>query len=172
MRKTGFLAAALLAACLASTATAAEKTLLDPLIGEWNVSPPGGVTAFIERFSFGPSQGYVWVQVALIQPSGEEHLHFEGMSVWNAATGRFDYLYAVEPGSGVQEKGEIYAGDGGVIVRDVTLTAADGSTATFRQTFRDLGDGRFETALMRKSADGWQPTFPGSERLIMTRRTT
>ena len=172
MRKQGFLAVAVLAACLAGTATATDKSLLDPLIGEWNVAPPGGATAFIERFKFGPKQAYVWVEVALIQASGEEHLHFEGMSVWNAATARFDYLYAVEPGSGVQEKGEIYADDSGVIVRDVTLTAADGSTATFRQTFRNLGDGRFETTLMRKGKDGWQPTFPGSERLIMIRRTT
>ena len=170
MRKSGFLAAAALSACLAGTATATDKTLLDPLIGEWNVGPPGGATAFIERFSFGAKQAWVWVQVALIQASGEEHLHFEGMSIWNAASRRFDYLYAVEPGSGVQEKGEIYADDAGVIVRDVTLAAADGAIATFRQTFRDLGDGRFETTLMRKSGDGWAPTFPGSERLIMTRR--
>ena len=172
MRKNFFLAVAVLSACLAGTAGATEKSLLDPLIGEWNVGPPGGATAFVERFSFGPKQAYVWVRVALIQASGEEHLHFEGMTVWNAATARFDYLYAVEPGSGVQEKGEIYAGDDGVIVRDVTLTAADGSTGTFRQTFRDLGDGRFETTLMRRTADGWVPTFPGSERLVMVRRAS
>lgn len=172
MRKPDLRILALLAVWLAGPAAATDRSLLDPLIGEWNVAPPGAATAFVERFSFGPKQAYVWVEVAFIQASGGEHLHFEGISVWNAATGRFDYLYAVEPGSGVQEKGEIYADDDGVIVRDVTLTAADGSVSVFRQTFRDLGDGRFETTLMRRSADGWQPTFPGSERLIMIRRST
>ena len=172
MRIRPFLIAALLTLGLAGKTAAAGTLPLDPLIGEWNVGPPGGAAAFIERFTFGPKQAYVWTRVTLIVAGGEEHLHFEGMAVWNAATGRYDYLYAVEPGTGVQEKGEIYADGDGAIVRDVTLTAADGSTGTFRQTFRDLGDGRFETTLMRKTADGWSPTFPGSERLIMVRRAT
>lgn len=170
MRIREFLAIALLSVLLSGAADADEKALFDPLIGEWNVGPPGGAAAFIERFSWGQQRAYVWVRVALIRATGEEHLHFEGIAVWNAATKRYDYLFAVEPGSGVQEQGEFYAGADGFIVRDVALTAADGSTGTFRQTFRDLGDGRFETTLMRKTADGWAPTFPGSEKLIMIRR--
>ena len=170
MQLRAWLAMAVLTLPLPGAAHADEKALLDPLIGEWNVGPPGGAAAFVERFSFGPERAYVWVAVALIRPAGDEHLHFEGLAAWNAATKRFDYLFAVEPGSGVQERGEFYAGDDGSIVRDVLLTAADGSTAVFRQTFRDLRDGRFETTLMRKTADGWAATFPGSERLVMVRR--
>jgi hypothetical protein len=152
------------------TASPAAYATLSPLIGEWNVGPEGAPAAFIERFSWGTSRAYIWLSVALVQDSGSEHLHVEGPIVWNAASRRYDYLFSVEPGSLVQEKGEIYAVDGGVIVRDVLLTAADGATSRFRQTFRTLDGGRMETSLMRQTADGWVPTFPGSERLIMERR--
>ena len=172
MNTCKLLAIAVLSVFLSGAADANEKSLLDPLIGEWNVGPPGGAAAFVERFRWGPKQGYVWIQVALIPPSGEEHLHFEGMAAWNAATKRFDYLFAVEPGSGTQEQGAFYAGEDGSIIRDVVLADSKGSTAMFRHTFRDLGDGRFETSLMRKTADGWEPTFPGSEKLTMVRRET
>lgn len=145
---------------------------LAPLIGQWNVGPEGGATAFIQRFTWGPKEAYVWAQVVLVLASGEEHLHFEGPILWNAATRRYDYLFAVEPGSMVQEQGEIYATADGDIVRDVVLTAADGAASRFRQTFRDVGGGRFVTTLMRQTADGWTPTFPGSDRLIMTRRSS
>lgn len=164
------LAAAAGPAC-ADEAPAGYATLA-PLIGQWSVGSEGGAPAFIQRFSWGPKQAYVWVQVAMILDSGEEHLHFEGPVLWNGATRRYDYLFSVEPGSLVQEKGEIHATADGEIIREVVLTAADGATARFRQTFRALGDGRFVTTLMRQTADGWSPTFPGSERLIMTRRTS
>lgn len=170
MRRQSWLAIALLTLSFAATARADEKTLLDPLIGEWNVGPPGGATAFVQRFSFGPQRAYLWVVVGLVRPAGDEHLHFEGLVAWNAATRRFDYLFAVEPGSGIQERGEFYAAGDGSIIRDVLLTAANGSTSVFRQTFRDLGGGRIETTLMRKSGDGWTPTFPGSDQLVMVRR--
>jgi hypothetical protein len=145
---------------------------LAPLIGQWNVGPDGGATAFIQRFSWGPKEAYVWVQVGLILESGEEHLHFEGPILWNGATRRYDYLFSVEPGSLTQEQGEIHVTGDGEIIREVILTAADGATSRFRQTFRALQDGRFITTLMRQTADGWSPTFPGSERLIMTRCTS
>lgn len=141
-----------------------------PLIGQWSVGPEGGTAAFIQRFSWGPNEAYVWMQVAMILESGDEHLHLEGPVLWNGATRRYDYLFSVEPGSLVQEKGEIYAAEDGEIIRDVVLTAADGATGRFRQTFRALEDGRFVTSLMRQSGDGWSPTFPGSGRMIMTRR--
>lgn len=143
---------------------------LAPLIGEWDVGPVDGPPAFVERFSWGPRRGYVWVSVALLRGTEPEHLHFEGLVIWNAATRRFDYLFAVEPGSLTQERGEFRVDGDGTIVRDVVLTAADGGTANFRQTFRTLGDGRIETTLMRETPDGWTPTFPGSDKLTMVRR--
>jgi len=110
------------------------------------------------------------VNVALLAASGEEHLHFERLVIWNAATRRFDYLFAVAPGSLTQERGEFHVAANGAIVRDVVLTGPDGSIGNFRQTFRALADGRFETTLMRETPDGWKPTFPGSDLLTMAPR--
>lgn len=143
---------------------------LAPLIGDWDTGPPGSPAAFVQRFSWGPERGYVVFRTSLLDRSGVERLHFEGPIMWNGATRRFDYLFAVEPGSLSQERGEIHVNDGGDIVREVTLTSADGSSAHFRQTFRDMGQGRFETSLMRQTENGWAPSFPGSDRLIMVRR--
>jgi hypothetical protein len=142
---------------------------LAPLIGDWAVGPDGAAPAFVERFSWGPEKSYIWVKVALLRPPGDEHLHFEGIVIWNAATRRFDYLFAVEPGSQTQEQGEFWLDGDGNIVRDVVLTAANGKTARFKQTFRPLGADRIETSLLRETADGWTSTFPGSDRLLMTR---
>jgi hypothetical protein len=144
---------------------------LAPLIGEWNVGPPGAATAFVERFSWGPNRAYIQFSVTLIVASGEEHLHMDGMVIWNAATRRFDYLLAVEPGSLAQEQGEFYLNDAGDIVREVVLTDADGATGQFRQTFHAMNDGRFGVSLLRQTAGGWTSTFPGSDQLIMARRT-
>jgi hypothetical protein len=145
---------------------------LAPLIGEWDVGPPGSAPAFVERFSWGPKRAYIWMSVALFVGSGEEHPHFEGMIIWNAASRRFDYLFAVEPGSLTQERGEFRVAEDGEIVRDVVLTRPDGSTGIFRQTFRALANGQFETTLLGETPDGWKPTFPGSERLTMHPRKT
>lgn len=144
--------------------------LFDALIGEWEVSPAGGPPAFVEQFSWGPERAYVWARVLLLRGPADEHLHFEGMIAWNAATKRFDYLFVVEPGSLTQERGEFHVEPDGMLVRDVLLTGPTGATAEFRQTFRALADGRFATTLMRKRPDGWEPGFPGSDALTMVRR--
>jgi hypothetical protein len=170
-RVGAFCAALAIAAAGAATAATMEDPYapLAPLIGEWNVGPEGGAPAFVERFSWGPGNAYVWVKVALIRPQGDEHLHFEGMVIWNAATLRFDYLFAVEPGSRIQEQGEFWVDGNGDIVRDVVLTAADGKTARFKQTFRRLDVDRVATSLLRETTEGWSPTFPGSDKLVMVR---
>jgi hypothetical protein len=102
--------------------------------------------------------------------SGEERLHFEGLIVWNGATRRFDYLFAVEPGSLTQEKGEFRIAEDGEIIRDVILTRPDGSTGAFRQTFRALANGHIEITLFQETPDGWKPTYPGSDRLTVVPR--
>lgn len=142
---------------------------LTPLIGKWNVSPAGSAPAFVEHFSWGPNHAYIRFTVNVIEASGEERLHMDGMIIWNAATRRFDYLLAVEPGSLAQEQGQIYRNDTGDIVRDVTLTGADGAIGQFRQIFRAMTEGRFGTSLLRLTDDGWTPTFAGSDQLIMVR---
>jgi hypothetical protein len=159
-------------AALAAVEPQDPYAALLPLIGEWDVGPPESAPAFVERFSWGPNRAYIWMSVALFVPSGKEHLHFEGMIVWNGSTQRFDYLFVVEPGSLTQEQGEFHVAGNGEIVREVVLTRPDGSTGIFRQTFRAIADGLFETTLMGETPDGWKPTFPGSERLTMRPRKT
>jgi hypothetical protein len=170
MRHKLAVALACFAAAMSANAAGDPYAALAPLIGEWHVGPPGAGPAFVERFRWGPRQAYIWVSVALMTAADREHLHFEGMVVWNAATRRYDYLFAVEPGSFIQEQGEFRVAESGVIVRDVRLTDADGNTARFRQTFRASGANRYETTLMRETPDGWKPTFPGSDNLVMARR--
>lgn len=143
--------------------------LLTPLVGDWDTAPGDGAPIFVQYFSWGPGQGSIWYRTALLNQGGE-HLHFEGPIVWNAATRKFDYLFVVEPGSLGQEQGQISFGADGEIVREVALTNADGSVEHFRQFFRPLGPGRYETALFRHGEAGWAPNFPGSDHLVMTRR--
>jgi hypothetical protein len=172
IRMRHLVAVAAVAVLAAGPAAAAldPYAVLEPLVGEWDVGPAGGPPAFVERFTWGPNRGYLWMSVALLRGAEPEHLHFEGPIVWNASTRRFDYLFAVEPGSLTQERGEFRIEADGSIVRDVVLTSANGTTAVFRQTFRSFGDGRFESTLMRETAEGWLPTFPGSDSLAMVRR--
>ena len=51
-----------------------------------------------------------------------------------------DFLFAVQPGSGAQEKGTVKAQADGTIVRDVEMTDDDGDRDHFRQTFKILGE--------------------------------
>jgi hypothetical protein len=155
---------------VADTPAPAPLAAFSPLIGDWDTGPQGAPAAFVQSFSWGPSKGSVWFRTVLLARSGEGRLHFEGPILWNAATGKFDYLFVVEPGSLSQEQGEISVNAGGEFLREVTLTNADGTVGYFRQTFRPLGDGRFETSLLRRTEAGWIPNFPGSDHLIMIRR--
>lgn len=143
---------------------------LESLVGEWNTGPEGAPPTFVQRISWGTRRSYLRYSASLARAADAEHLHLEGMIVWNPASRRFDYLFVVEPGSLSLEQGEIRVEADGLVVREVLLARADGSLGRFRQTFRALSDGTFETSLMRQDGETWQPTFPGSERLVMTRR--
>ncbi len=148
-----------------------DPEALAPLIGEWEVGPPGAAPSFVESFAWGPDRAFVWTRVVLLRAPGDEHLHLEGLVIWNASTKRFDYLFAVEPGSLAQERGEFRIEADGSIIRDVVLTDGKGRTSNFRQTFLRLGEDRFQTTLMRQTGDDWTPTFPGSDNLTMVRRS-
>ena len=43
-------------------------------------------------------------------------------------------------------------------------------TAHFRQTFKAAGPDKIFTTVMRQTDNGWAPTFPGGDHLVMTRR--
>lgn len=142
------------------------------LIGEWDTTGSGvGPTVAVQRFRWGPGRSYILYSTATVDAEGHEHLHFEGIIVFNAATRDMDFLIALEPGSLSQEHGTLQIETDGLIVRNVTLVAADGSVSHFRQSFRASGSNSAATALMRlTAAGGWEPSFPGSDNLVMTRR--
>ena len=141
----------------------------DWLIGDWYAKAGPGLLR--EQISYGPGRGYIKFSVFTApNDSAAQHLHFEGMALWNGKTKRLDYLFAVEPGSGVQESGTFRAEADGSIVREVDLIDAKGNGATFRQTFQRTGADRAVTTLHRRTANGWEPTFPGSEKIGLKRR--
>jgi hypothetical protein len=140
------------------------------LIGEWDTLGPDGKASIVQRFRWGPNQAYIWSSTSLIA-DGQEHVHFEGMIVWNFANNNADGLFALEPGSGEEEKGTLRVDANGAIVRDVATTDPSGHMQAFRQTIRRTGENTAVTSLMRQNPDGsWAPNFPGSDNLAMTRR--
>jgi hypothetical protein len=140
----------------------------DWLIGDWYADAGPGVLR--EHITYGPSRGYIHFSVFTAAKDGPQHLHFEGIAVWNARTRMLDYLFAVEPGSGVQESGTYRVEADGSIIREVQLIDPKGNVGTFRQTFVRTGPDSAITTLMRKTEAGWTPTFPGSEKIELKRR--
>jgi hypothetical protein len=138
------------------------------LLGDW-FSENGGST-IRQSMALDPNKAFVTYATYLGAPGEKERLHFEGLMVWNGSSKAFDYLFAVEPGSGSQERGTVRAEPDGSIIREVELTGADGAVSHFRQTFRRTGPQSAETSLVRKTAAGWEPNFPGSDRILMVRK--
>lgn len=141
------------------------------LIGDWS-SASGQDETIRQRLSFGPDRAYITNSTYVGRSGGSEQLHFEGIMVWNGKSKMLDYLFAVAPGSGIQEKGTMRVLPDGLVVREVELTNASGEITNFRQTFRSTGKDSAVTSLMRQGPSGWQPIFPGSDNIVMTRRKT
>jgi hypothetical protein len=137
------------------------------LIGDWLSDSAGN--RLRQSLSWGPQRAYIKYSTYMQSLGKEEHLHFEGIAVWNGKSKVFDYVFAVEPGSGLQEKGTIRVEADGSIVREVEFTDPDGKVGHFRQTFRKTGQDSAVTSLMRETATGWEPNFPGSDKMLMTR---
>lgn len=156
------------------------------LIGEWDVAPEaGGPPAAVARFRWGPNRSYIWYSVSNLV-KGDEHPHFEGIFMWNGVNKNLDMLVMLDLAGGrVQEQGTVFVGPDGTVVRDMiavysegarlppdfdSVAGPKGSKAHFRQTFAKAGPDRVLTALTLETRAGWVPTFPGSDRLAMTRR--
>jgi hypothetical protein len=91
--------------------------------------------------------------------------------MWNGARKDLDMLVALElNGSGAQEQGTLSIQSDGTAVREITSIAPTGAKGRFRQTFNALGPDRIQTKVLRETAQGWVATFPGGDRLVMTRR--
>ena len=175
MNRLTALAAALFllaAAAPAQTAPAGPYALYEFLIGEWDIAREGGPSMMVARFRWGSNRSYIWYAAALLKPQGEEP-HFEGVLMWNGVSKKLDMLLMLDLSerASAQERGTMSIGRDGAIVRDIVGSYADGRTQRFRQTYRRLTGDSVETTVMRETPQGWLPTFPGSERLIMTRRT-
>jgi hypothetical protein len=147
------------------------------LIGEWNVSPADGAAMGVARFRFAAEGAYIWHSMSFLS-GGVEQLHYEGMLAWNGVHRNLDMLISLDGGS-VTELGTVSVQEDGTVVREITAYSAAPPSSSgagqpgvghFRQTFRAAGSDRILTAVLRQTADGWVPTFPGSDRLVMTRR--
>jgi hypothetical protein len=107
------------------------------------------------------------------------------MLLWNGVRQNLDMLVTLDlVGGSAQEQGTVSIQNDGSVLRDITATYSEGmrlqegtlvgpggTTRQFRQTFRAAGADRIETILTRKEGGRWVPTFPGSDRLVMVRRT-
>ena len=190
MKKIVMLALAL--AAISSHAAAptgqAERDPYAPyafLIGEWVVAPEaGGPAGTVVRFRWGPGRSYMWYSASLLM-GGTEQPHFEGLLMWNGVHRNLDMLMSLDLNGGrVQEQGTVSVAADGTVVREITAyysegvgmittgrrAGPEGGVAHFRQTFKAQSADRVLTSLMRESDAGWVPTFPGSDRLAMTRR--
>jgi len=173
---------------LSLAASPARAGAYDPyafLIGEWNVSAGGGAPFAVARFTWGPHHSYIWHSLSMLGAAGEE-THLEGLLVWNGVHQNLDMLFVMDEAHGgpIQERGTLSVGPDGALVRDITASyspgaapmggapaGAAGSTETFRETYRADGADRITSAALHQTAQGWQPTFPGSDGLVLTRRT-
>ena len=149
--------------------TASPYAPYEYLIGDWYSPLPGGVTIH-QQFKWGPAKSHIVYATYMTEPGKPEHLHFEGMMVWNGKSKLLDFLFAVEPPSGVDEKGSVRADADGTIVREVEMTDPKGAVSHFRQTFRRTGAKSAVTVLLRQTDKGWESTIPGADQIAMTRR--
>ena len=173
----------LVAATAALTATAASAHPVAPshfletakpyapyefLNGDWYTKPKGEDMTIHQQFKWGPGQSYITYATYMSMPGKPEHLHFEGMMVWNGKAKALDFLFAVEPGTGVEEKGTVTAQADGSVVRQVEMTDGTGKPGRFRQVWKRGADGTVVTTLSEQTAKGWQTQPPGD--LVMTKQ--
>ena len=168
-------------------AVAGEKNWFGPyefLIGEWDVkSEIDGSPMAVQRVRWGPNRSYIWYAMALLA-DGREEPHLEGMLVWNGMHKNLDMLFVMDLRSGrVQEQGTMSVEADGSLVRNITAVyspgvkamtgpvGSAGATAHFRQTYKRIGPDKIQTSAMRETEHGWVATFPGSDRLLMVRRS-
>lgn len=154
------------------------------LLGEWHIGPEGGPPQMIARFKFGTNSNYLWNSLHTVA-GATEHMHFEGMIVWNGVQKNFDFLFVLDSKQGgIQEQGTLSVAADGTIVRDIVATYAegepvlalggqragpDGFTGRFRQTFKVIGPDKVRTQVLRESNGTWIATFPGSDNIVMTK---
>src|SRR6266496_1325831 len=99
--------------------TAKPYATYEFLIGDWYSKPKGEEVTVHQQFRWGPNKSYITYATYMDVPGKPEQLHFEGMMVWNGKTSALDYLFVVQPGSGVQERGTVRTEPDGSVIREV-----------------------------------------------------
>ena len=150
-------------------ATAKVYAPYEFLIGDWYTKLPEGNMVIHQQFSWGPGRGSINYMTFFGPPGREEHFHFGGFMAWNGKSRALDYLFAVEPDSGVQEKGTLMVQRDGSIIRDILETHPDGTVEHNRQTFRKLADGTVSMDLLDRKPSGWASSLPAGKPIIMSR---
>ncbi len=154
------------------------------MIGDWDVkSEIDGTPVAVQRVRWGPNRSYIWYAMALLANKREEP-HLEGMLVWNGVHKNLDMLFVMDLRFGqVQEQGTMSAEADGSLVRNITavysagvqamtgVVGPAGATAHFRQTYKRIEPDKIQTSAMRQTESGWVATFPGSDHLLMVRRS-
>lgn len=155
-----------------------------PLMGEWHVGREGQSAQLIERFVWAGGGSYIEFSAATLD-GGHETPHFEGVLMWNGVRRALDMLVMLDlsPSARVLEGGTLQALPDGSFVREITayysegqpragggVVTREGARMTFRQTFTPIDANHMRTAILRETANGWVPTFPGSDAMVMTRR--
>ena len=138
------------------------------LIGDWYSKIPGQPMTIHQRFSWGPDKAYIIYSTYLVMPGKPEQLHFEGMMAWNGKAKALDFLFAVEPPSGAEEKGTISLQPDGSVLREVEMTESSGKGERYRQIFRKGEGGTVVTTLSEQTDKGWKVQPPGD--LVMERQ--
>ena len=176
-----------------SDASVRERTT-DPyaplrfLIGTWESRYKGELAA-TQQFEFG-------IEDAAIYWSGDRYIggqrrpSFEGIAILNSVTNEYEYLVSLGTAAGtagdtILEKGRFLPLEDGSIRREIfvfypegtklpptgqRLAGPGGYVREYRQWFSSIDENTIETKIVYLNEQGdWVPSFPGSERLVLTR---
>jgi hypothetical protein len=138
------------------------------LIGDWYTKLPQENAIVHQQFGWGPGKASMTYATFVAVPGKPEHLHFGGTMIWNPTAKALDYLFAVEPGSGVEERGTITVQPDGGLVREVEAIYPDGKVLRSRQTFHRGDDGTVATDVQSETPKGWVSSLRGGA-MVMSR---
>jgi len=158
------------------------------LIGAWDVAPASGGKPFgVSRFRWGPNKSYIWYSTSTFDRDGSEVPHFEGILAYNGVRKNLDMLVELAlggsiPGS-IDETGTVSVQADGSVLRDITASYAEGAAPSraqtagsngwsghYRHTFKADGPDRVLMSMTKETDRGWEPTFPGADQIVMSRR--
>ena len=138
------------------------------LIGDWYTKLPKENAVVHQQFAWGAGKASISYATFIVMPGMGEHLHFGGMAIFNPMSKALDYLFAVEPGSGVVERGTISVQPDGDVVREVEALYPNGKIEKSRQTFHAEADGSVKMDLQSPGATGWRSSLQSGP-MVMTR---